>query len=78
MFSNRIKQFAQRLSVCFQHFEGIFLNEAEFLYNYYLIVSVWCLFRFHLWSKVLQIPRKSLDAISNYAMKLQGKFTKHL
>jgi len=30
MFSNSIKQFAQKPSVFFQHCEGVFLNEAEF------------------------------------------------
>jgi len=28
--SNSTKQYAQTLSVCFQHFEGVFLNAAQF------------------------------------------------
>jgi len=78
MFSNSIKQFAQKPSVCFQHCEGVFLNEAEFSLNYYFKVSVWCLFRFHLRAKVLQIRRNCLDAVSNCAMKVQGRFTKKI
>ena len=33
MFSNSTKQYAQTLIVCFQHFEGVFLNAAQFLHN---------------------------------------------
>jgi len=51
---------------------------SSVFHNNYIIVLVWCLFRFHLRAKVHQLPRISLVAIANCAMKLQGKFTKHL
>ena len=66
------------LAFCFQHFESAFLNASKFLHNDCVIVLVWCLFRFHLRAKMPQLPRNSSEAVWNYAMKLQGKFTKHL
>jgi len=47
-FSNNTKQWAQKLSACFQHFEGIVLNAAQFSHNDYIIVLMLCLSRFRL------------------------------
>jgi len=55
---------------CFQHFEGVSLNAAQFLHNDYIIVLVWCLYTFHLRAKIPQLLRNSSEAIWNYAMKL--------
>jgi len=78
MFSNSIKQYAQKLSVCFQYFEDVFLNVTQFLHNNCSNILAWYFFRFLLRMKVTQLPRKCSEVILHRRTKLQGKLTKQL